>query len=58
MRAFGKGFCNYVLRNIHFTFRNTIAKGIKAVPFRASTERARLGSYYIFNTYLVIGVSQ
>ena len=35
-----KGFCNYVLRNIHFTFRNAIAKGIKAVPFRASTERA------------------
>lgn len=61
MRAFVKGFCDYVLRDIHFMFRKTIAKGIKAVPFRGgglAHERARSGSYYIFNTYLVIGVSQ
>ena len=35
---------DYVLRDIHFTFRDTIAKGIKAVLFRGSTERARSGS--------------
>jgi hypothetical protein len=42
-------------------FGTQLQKALKRYPFGGgglAHERARSGSYYIFNTYLVIGVSQ
>ena len=40
-------------------FRAQLQKALKRYSFGGlAPKRARLGRYYIFNTYLVIGVSQ